>query len=96
MEWGNYWAKAIRLRDYKHTEAFAGMFSQIGELYNVKVQIPKTLSSINILLNINLCSLSAYLVLQKPRRETTGPRGGLATSAGTVAGRHSNLLATEG
>jgi hypothetical protein len=37
VEWGNYWAKAIRLRDYKHTEAYAGMFSQIGELYNVKV-----------------------------------------------------------
>lgn len=36
VEWGNYWAKAIRLRDYKHTEAYAGMFSQIGELYNVK------------------------------------------------------------
>ena len=27
----------IRMRDYKNTEAFAGMFSQIGELYNVKV-----------------------------------------------------------
>ncbi|XP_023338200.1 protein NipSnap [Eurytemora carolleeae] len=36
VEWGNYWAKAIRMRDYKNTEAFAGMFSQIGELYNVK------------------------------------------------------------
>jgi len=36
VEWGNYWARAIRLRDYKHTEAYAGMFSQIGELYNVK------------------------------------------------------------
>jgi hypothetical protein len=39
VEWGNYWAKAIRLRDYKHTEAYAGMFSQIGELYNVKVPV---------------------------------------------------------
>ncbi len=37
VEWGNYWAKAIRMRDYKQTEAYAGMFSQIGELYNVKV-----------------------------------------------------------
>ena len=36
IEWGNYWAKAIRMRDYKHNEAFLGMFSQIGELYNVK------------------------------------------------------------
>jgi len=38
VEWGNYWAKAIRMRDYqqKHTEAYIGMFSQIGELYNVK------------------------------------------------------------
>jgi len=36
VEWGNYWSRAIRLRDYKHTEAYAGMFSQIGELYNVK------------------------------------------------------------
>jgi len=38
VEWGNYWAKAIRMRDYKqkHTEAYTGMFSQIGELYNVK------------------------------------------------------------
>jgi hypothetical protein len=38
VEWGNYWAKAIRMRDYKQTEAYAGMFSQIGELYNVKVR----------------------------------------------------------
>nr|ALS04656.1 protein nap [Pseudodiaptomus poplesia] len=36
VEWGNYWAKAIRLRDYKHTEGYIGMFSQVGELYNVK------------------------------------------------------------
>jgi len=36
MEWGNYWAKAIKLRDYQHTEAYLGLFSQIGELYNVK------------------------------------------------------------
>lgn len=36
VEWGNYWARAIRMRDYKHSEAFAGMFSQVGELYNVK------------------------------------------------------------
>ena len=27
----------IRMRDYKHKEAYVGMFSQIGELYNVKV-----------------------------------------------------------
>ena len=39
MEWGNYWAKAIKLRDYQHTEAYMGLFSQIGELYNVKVVI---------------------------------------------------------
>ena len=25
------------MRDYKHKEAYVGMFSQIGELYNVKV-----------------------------------------------------------
>jgi len=36
VEWGNYWAKAIRMRDYKDTEGFMGMFSQVGELYNVK------------------------------------------------------------
>lgn len=36
VEWGNYWAKAIRMRDYKHSEAFMGMFSQVGVLYNVK------------------------------------------------------------
>jgi len=36
VEWGNYWAKAIKLRDYQHTEAYMGLFSQIGELYNVK------------------------------------------------------------
>lgn len=36
VEWGNYWAKAIRMRDYKNTEAFMGTFSQVGELYNVK------------------------------------------------------------
>ena len=35
-DWGNYWARAIRLRDYHQTEAFMGMFSQVGELYNVK------------------------------------------------------------
>lgn len=36
VEWGNYWARAIKMRDYHNTEAYAGMFSQIGELYNVK------------------------------------------------------------
>ena len=36
VEWGNYWARAIRMRDYGHTEAFVGLFSQVGELYNVK------------------------------------------------------------
>ena len=36
VEWGNYWARAIRLRDHKHTEAYIGLFSQVGELYNVK------------------------------------------------------------
>merc|ERR1712123_465893 len=36
VEWGNYWAKAIKLRDYQHTETYMGLFSQIGELYNVK------------------------------------------------------------
>merc|ERR1712106_349337 len=36
VEWGNYWAKAIKLRDYQHTEAYMGLFAQIGELYNVK------------------------------------------------------------
>ena len=39
VEWGNYWAKAIKLRDYQHSEAYMGLFSQIGELYNVKVVI---------------------------------------------------------
>ena len=37
VEWGNYWARAIKLRDYQHSEAYMGLFSQIGELYNVKV-----------------------------------------------------------
>lgn len=36
VEWGNYWARAIRMRDYQDQEAFVGMFSQVGELYNVK------------------------------------------------------------
>ena len=36
VEWGNYWAKAIRMRDYQDQEAFMGMFSQVGDLYNVK------------------------------------------------------------
>merc|ERR1711936_1127871 len=36
VEWGNYWAKAIKLRDYKNEEAYMGLFSQIGDLYNVK------------------------------------------------------------
>ena len=39
VEWGNYWSKAIKLRDYQHTEAYMGCFSQIGELYNVKVNV---------------------------------------------------------
>ena len=30
VEWGNYWAKAIRMRDYKHNEAFMGTFSQVS------------------------------------------------------------------
>jgi hypothetical protein len=29
VEWANYWSKAISLRDYKHTEAFMGTFSQV-------------------------------------------------------------------
>ena len=37
VEWGNYWAKAIKLRDYKNEEAYMGLFSQIGDLYKVKV-----------------------------------------------------------
>lgn len=37
VEWGNYWARAIRMRDKKdHPTAFMGTFSQVGELYNVK------------------------------------------------------------
>ena len=36
VEWGNFWARAIKMRDFKHTEPFIGMFSQVGELYNVK------------------------------------------------------------
>ena len=36
VEWGNFWAKAIKLRDYKNEEAYMGLFSQIGDLYNVK------------------------------------------------------------
>ena len=36
VEWGKYWAKAIQMRDYKDTEGFMGMFSQVRELYNVK------------------------------------------------------------
>ena len=36
VEWGNYWSKAIRLRDYKNAEAYMGTFSQVGDLYNVK------------------------------------------------------------
>ena len=35
VEWGNYWARAIRMRDYANQEAFVGMFSQVGELYQV-------------------------------------------------------------
>ena len=36
VEWGNYWARAIQMRDYANQEAFLGMFSQVGDLYNVK------------------------------------------------------------
>ena len=36
VEWSNYWAKGIRMRDYQNTEAFMGTFSQVGQLYNVK------------------------------------------------------------
>ncbi|CAB4059341.1 unnamed protein product [Lepeophtheirus salmonis] len=35
MEWSNYWARAVRMRDYKHSEAYLGMFSQVGLLHNV-------------------------------------------------------------
>ena len=38
VEWGNYWARAIKLRDYKNEEAYMGLFSQIGDLYKVKVR----------------------------------------------------------
>ena len=43
VEWGNYWSKAIKLRDYKNEEAYMGLFSQIGDLYKVKVR-PRTLT----------------------------------------------------
>jgi hypothetical protein len=32
VEWANYWSKAISLRDYKHTEAFMGTFSQVQKI----------------------------------------------------------------
>ncbi len=34
IEWGNNWARAINFRQHNE-EAFTGMFSQIGRLYNV-------------------------------------------------------------
>ena len=36
VEWGNYWAREIKMQDFKQAEPFIGMFSQVGELYNVK------------------------------------------------------------
>ena len=36
VKWDNYWVKAICMRDYKDTKGLVGMFSQVGELYNVK------------------------------------------------------------
>ncbi len=36
IEWGNYWAKGIAMRSHKNKEAFIGLFSQVGDLYNVK------------------------------------------------------------
>ena len=45
------------MRDYKqkHTEAYTGMFSQIGELYNVKVKT----------LNYNFSGQQKYLYTRK-------------------------------
>eukprot|EP00064_Thunnus_orientalis_P014306 superscaffoldBa00002465_g14348 len=34
IEWGNYWARAIEIRQKNH-EAVGGFFSQIGSLYTV-------------------------------------------------------------
>jgi len=30
VEWGNFWARAIRLREYKNSEPYLGTFSQVG------------------------------------------------------------------
>ena len=56
VEWSNYWAKAIKLRDYQHTEAYMGLFSQIGELYNVKVLVFNVMQNPLKLLFSVICS----------------------------------------
>ncbi len=44
VEWGNYWARAIRMRDYNHSTAYMGMFSQVRGLHldspKVKLSLP--------------------------------------------------------
>ena len=32
VEWGNYWAKAIGMRDYKNNEGYMGLFSQVRSI----------------------------------------------------------------
>ena len=37
VEWGNYWARAIRMRDKRdHPTAYMGTFSQVGKLGTLK------------------------------------------------------------
>ena len=45
----------FRMRDYKHKEAYVGMFSQIGELYNVKVGTQHFISKTTLILKKIVC-----------------------------------------
>ena len=81
VEWGNYWSKAIKLRDYKNEEAYMGLFSQIGDLYKVKVRSEYEREE-----ESEVVCCSAHLVLLQPGGSPGGPGGGVAAHAGPVAG----------
>ena len=81
VEWGNYWSKAIKLRDYKNEEAYMGLFSQIGDLYKVKVRSEYERED-----ESDVVCCSAHLVLLQPGGSPGGPGGGVAAHPGPVAG----------
>ena len=59
VEWGNYWARAIRMRDKKdHPTAFMGTFSQVGfERSNISNMVGSEVLAHNVDFEVKRCVL---------------------------------------